>query len=60
MTMSEEGFLETTNERAIHHPEDIATILVHAGYPPTLLRVEEEDMESYFLRTIGMIGVHVK
>jgi ABC-2 type transport system ATP-binding protein len=58
--LSEEGFLETTDEQAILHPQDIATILVHAGCPPTLLSVVEEDLETYFLRTIGMIGGYQK
>jgi ABC-2 type transport system ATP-binding protein len=56
VNVSEEGILEIRSEKAIEHPEDIATMLVHAGLPPTLLRVEEEDLESYFLRTIGMRG----
>jgi len=51
---SEEGSLEIKSENAINHPEEIATMLVNAGLPPTLLIVEEEDLESYFLRTIGM------
>ena len=51
---SEEGTLEVKSEKAINHPEDIATMLVNAGLPPTLLMVEEEDLESYFLRTIGV------
>jgi ABC-2 type transport system ATP-binding protein len=50
---SKEGALEITNEGAIAHPEQVATILVQAGLPPTLLRVDEEDLESYFLRAIG-------
>jgi ABC-2 type transport system ATP-binding protein len=56
VNVSEEGILEIKSEKAINHPEDIATMLVHAGLPPTLLRVEVEDLESYFLRTIGMNG----
>jgi ABC-2 type transport system ATP-binding protein len=44
------------NEEAIDKPDNIATLLVNAGCPPTLLKVEEEDLESYFLRTIGMKG----
>ncbi len=50
----EEGILEIYDEQAIDHPEELATILVNAGFPPTMLKVEEEDLESYFLRTIGM------
>jgi len=30
--------------------------MVNSGCPPTLLKVEEEDLESYFLRTIGVEG----
>jgi ABC-2 type transport system ATP-binding protein len=54
--IAEEGVLETTDNQAIHHPDDIASILVNAGIPPVLLRVGEEDLEQYFLRTIGSNG----
>jgi ABC-2 type transport system ATP-binding protein len=54
--VNETGKLEIKNDKAINHPDDIARILVHAGVPPTLLKVEEEDLESYFLRIIGMKG----
>lgn len=57
VNLSKDGNLEVTDEEAINHPEKIASILVHAGLPPTLLKVEEEDLESYFLR---IIGVNVK
>jgi len=48
--------LEISNEKAVENPDKIATILVNEGLSPTLLKVEEEDLESYFLRTIGMEG----
>lgn len=48
--------IEIRNEDAINKPDTIATIMVNAGCPPTLLKVEEEDLESYFLRAIGMKG----
>jgi ABC-2 type transport system ATP-binding protein len=54
VNLSKNGNLEVTGKEAINHPEHIANILVHAGLPPTLLKVEEEDLESYFLRTIGV------
>lgn len=53
VNQSENGNLEVTGKEATDHPEHIARILVQAGFPPTLLKVEEEDLESYFLRTIG-------
>jgi ABC-2 type transport system ATP-binding protein len=56
VNVTDEGILEIKSKKAINHPEDIATILVYAGLPPTLLRVEEEDLESFFLRTIGKKG----
>ena len=31
----------------------MAQMLVQAGVPPVFLKVEEEDLESYFLRIIG-------
>jgi ABC-2 type transport system ATP-binding protein len=54
VNLSQDGNLEVMDEKAINHPEHIATILVQAGLPPTLLKVEEEDLESYFLRIIGV------
>jgi ABC-2 type transport system ATP-binding protein len=47
-----EGMLEIRDENAISKPDVAATIMVNAGCPPTLLHVEEENLESYFLRTI--------
>jgi ABC-2 type transport system ATP-binding protein len=41
---------------AISCPEAVASLLVHAGAPPTHLVVEEEDLEQYFLRLIGIHG----
>jgi len=44
-------FINDTN--AIGAPDEIATILVGAGTPPTRLAVEHENLEEYFLRLIG-------
>jgi len=52
VNLSKDGNLEVTDEEAINHPEHITSILVHTGLPPTLLKVEEEDLESYFLKII--------
>jgi len=49
---TENGFLELKDEEAITQPEMISSLLVHNGFPPSLLKVEEEDLESYFLRVI--------
>lgn len=57
---NKEGNLEIRDKQAIKHPDRIATKLVKAGCPPTLLQVEEEDLESYFLRLIGMTGGDIK
>lgn len=57
VNINKEGFLEVNSEKAVNHPENIATILVQAGLPPTVLKVEGENLESYFLR---IIGVNVK
>lgn len=48
--------LEIRNNDLINDPSDLATILVNAKLPPTMLHVVEEDLESYFLRTIGVKG----
>ena len=50
----EDGTLETTNTQALAHPERIAQLLVREGTPPTRLGVEQEDLESHFLRLVGL------
>ena len=44
--------VEISDQKAIDHPEQIATLLVEKACPPKSLSVYEEDMENYFLRTI--------
>jgi ABC-2 type transport system ATP-binding protein len=52
----EDGTLELKNESAVERPEDVNSLLVGAGTPPTRLVVEEEELEQYFLRLVGMEG----
>lgn len=47
------GFIECIDKNAIAHPEEVNRALVEAGNSPTMLKVEEEDLETYFLRLIG-------
>ncbi len=56
LSVSGSGIFEIFDDRAVDHPEEIASMLVHAGNPPRLLKVEEEDLETYFLKTVGRIG----
>jgi ABC-2 type transport system ATP-binding protein len=56
VALTKEGLLEIKDDKAINHPEYIANLLVYAGLPPTMLKVTEEDLESYFLRTVGING----
>ncbi|MFA5045956.1 MAG: ATP-binding cassette domain-containing protein [Paludibacter sp.] len=53
---TKDNLIEIKDDSAISRPDVVATIMVNAGCPPTLLKVEEEDLESYFLKTIGMKG----
>jgi ABC-2 type transport system ATP-binding protein len=48
-----DGSLVVRDERAVHQPDEVATLLVSAGCPPTRLAVEREDLETYFLRLVG-------
>ena len=48
------GSIELTDASSIEYPDDINCILVNAGIPPTQLMVEEEELEQYFLRLVGM------
>jgi len=48
-----DGTLVLNEPRAIDAPDQVATILVSAGTPPTRLAVEQEDLERHFLRLTG-------
>jgi ABC-2 type transport system ATP-binding protein len=52
--------IQVMDEAAIERPDDVATRLVNAGHAPTMLNVEEEDLEQYFLRLIGKNEGHSK
>ncbi|MDP2859202.1 MAG: ABC transporter ATP-binding protein [Bacillota bacterium] len=51
-----DGSIELKTPASIDHPDDIASLLVQAGAPPTELLVEQEDLEHYFLRLVGLEG----
>lgn len=53
-TVTQDDLIEVKDGRAVECPEDVATKLVKAGHPPTMLNVEQEDLEQYFLRLVGM------
>jgi ABC-2 type transport system ATP-binding protein len=52
--ITSDGTIEVKDTAAIERPDDVATRLVNAGHAPTMLNVEEEDLEHYFLRLVGM------
>ena len=54
--MGNDGVILVSGEKALAKPEEAAELLVKAGFPPYLLKVEEEGLEKYFLRIIGMEG----
>jgi len=59
--LTQAGFAIKTHEstilldeaRAIKAPDEVATLLVDAGTPPTRLAVEQESLEDYFMRLTG-------
>ena len=51
-----DGAIELKNAAAVERPDEINHLLVQAGVPPTQLLVEEEELEQYFLRLVGMDG----
>jgi ABC-2 type transport system ATP-binding protein len=55
-SITADGTIAVTDRMAIDRPEEVATQLVQAGHPPTLLAVEQEDLEDYFLRLVGLGG----
>lgn len=54
--VNQEGLIGIYHRKAIAHPDQIAKLLVYKGLPPTRLTVEEEDLETYFLRVIRSKG----
>ena len=56
LIVNAEGIIEIHDQEAISNPEKIATLLVQSGVPPSLLKVEEEDLETFFLRIINTRG----
>jgi len=52
----ESGLLVIYDYEAINCPEKISVLLVERNQPPFLLKVEEEELESYFLRIIEKNG----
>jgi len=51
-----DGQLELRTLSAVEHPEEVNSLLVKSGNVPTQLMVEEEELEHYFLRLVGMDG----
>lgn len=54
--INKNGFIETYDKKATQHPDEISRLLVYAGFPPKKLTLEEESLESYFLRVIARKG----
>lgn len=52
-TLDTQSFI-IRDEQAIQHPENVAVLLVQAGYPPVRLAVEQDELESYFLNLIAI------
>jgi ABC-2 type transport system ATP-binding protein len=50
----QDGTIELDNASSVERPDDINSLLVRAGTPPTQLLVEEEELEQYFLRLVGI------
>lgn len=58
--ITSDGTIEVKDNVPIERPDDIATRLVNAGHAPTMLNIEQEDLEHYFLRLVGMEEGEVK
>jgi ABC-2 type transport system ATP-binding protein len=51
-----DGTLQLLGAAAVQQPEQVNKLLVQAGFPPSQLWVEEEQLEQYFLRLVGLAG----
>jgi len=52
--MLADGSIALADPASIERPEEINCLLVNGATPPTRLVVEEEELEPYFLRLVGM------
>ena len=53
----DDGMLQLLQPAAIQQPEQVASLLMAAGTPPSHLVVEQENLEDYFLRLVSTTGV---
>jgi ABC-2 type transport system ATP-binding protein len=51
-----DGKLALNQAAALERPDEISSLLVQGGAPPTELLVEQEELEDYFLRLVGANG----
>ena len=49
-----DGAIELKDGCSVERPDEVNRLLVNAGTSPTQLMVEEEELEQYFLRLVGM------
>lgn len=56
--ISQEGWLELSDEQAVMHPEDIARLLVAKDVPPVRLDVRQDDLETHFLKVVQAEGAN--
>jgi len=54
--INENGIIEIRDHKPVENPSSVASMLVMSGYPPSLLKVEEEDIEDFFLRVVSAKG----
>jgi len=52
----ENDIIAETNGSSFAHSDEIASLLVQAGTSPLELILDEEDLEKYFLRLVGVNG----
>ncbi len=51
-----DGTIELRDASSVDRPDEVNRLLVQAGVAPTQLMVEEEELEQYFLRLVGLDG----
>ena len=58
--LTPDDILVIKDAAALEHPDEIATRLVTAGHAPMMLKVEQENLEDYFLRLVGRAEERLK
>lgn len=55
-SLNEARIIEIVEEALLKRPERVSEVLVRSGFPPVHISIQEESLESYFMKSIRQEG----